>query len=257
MPAIETVAADIKTKLARDTSIDLEFLAQLFEDSTITDAGTGNELQKRVVTILEASTDGSNGGVTHFTKIFAGCQDRGFRTAFQDPHPSSRNQVGHFMTAVDMGFRPTKTYGLIPVLVRKALLDGTTQSFLPVEERVCMALIVGHEQVSDDTWKANFFAGFAASVDDVATFFTALDTIRLGPDPTLNKSKVALTGIRIGSGVGNSFQDLHLSLYGYRLGKFIRLGSMTTCGDAAQWIRTDIGGSLADQVEPSGDTAAA
>ena len=85
MPAIEMVATDIKNKLARDTSIDLEFLAQLFEDSTVNDSGSGNELQKRLVTILEASTDGSNGGVTHFTKIFGGCQDRGFRSAFQDP----------------------------------------------------------------------------------------------------------------------------------------------------------------------------
>ena len=257
MPAIEMVATDIKNKLARDTSIDLEFLAQLFEDSTVNDSGSGNELQKRLVTILEASTDGSNGGITHFTKIFGGCQDRGFRSAFQDPYPSSRNQVGHFMTAVDMGFRPTKTYGVIPALVRKTMLDSTTQSFLPVEERVCMALIVGHEQVSDTTWQANFFAGFAASVADVEKFFRALDTVGLDPDLGLNQSKTALSAIPIGSGVGNSFQDLHLSLYGYKLGKFIRVGSMTKCSAASQWIRTDIGGNVSDLLQPSGDSAAA
>jgi hypothetical protein len=257
MPNIDTVAADIKRKLSRDTSIDLEFLAQLFEDTTISDTGSGNELQKRLLTILEASSDQTNGGVTHFVKIFSGCQDRGFREAFQDPHPSSRNQVGHFMTAVDMGYRPNQTYTLVPSIIRSLWLNRTTQGFLPVEERVCMALIIGHEQVSDTAWAGNYFATQTATVDDVAKFFRALDTVRLSPDPTVRNSRLALTGIPIGTGVGNSIQDLHLSLYGYKMGKFIRTGDMTTRDAAALWIRTDLGGSLSDQTEPSGDTATA
>jgi hypothetical protein len=251
---MDDAAAEIKRRLGGGDDADLEFLAQLYEDDRIIDTGTGNELQSRLITILEASSDGANGGVTHFVKIFAGCSDRGFRTAFQDPYPSSRNQVGHFTTAVDMGFRPMKTYSLIPSAVRTIMLDSTTQSFLPVEERVCMALIIGHEKVSDASWQANFFASFEASVDDVTRFFKALDTVRLSPDWNVAQSRAALDAIKIGNGIGNSMQDLHLSLYGYKLGRFIRQGDMSTRAAAAQWIRTDIGGHVQDQPGAPGNT---
>jgi hypothetical protein len=112
MPNLDTVASEIMRNLSRGTGSDFEFLAQLFEDITILDTGSGNETH-------EAAYD------------HPGCQFRchqrghhtfrqnlqrmpwtgGFRQAFQDPHPSSRNQVGHFMTAVDMGYRPNQTLG--------------------------------------------------------------------------------------------------------------------------------------------------
>lgn len=59
MADITAVAADIKRRLAHDPSAHLKFLAQLFEDSSISDNGSGNELQKRLVTILDASADSS------------------------------------------------------------------------------------------------------------------------------------------------------------------------------------------------------
>src|SRR5262249_10667533 len=133
MADIKIVAQNIKRTLD-ESDFDLEFLAQLFEDPSISDAGTGNLLQNRLPTILAASTDGSNNGVTHFAGIYTGCQDRGFRDAFKDPWPSSRNQVGHFTTAVDMGFRPMQTYLLLPEFVRNRLA-GTSTAALPVEER--------------------------------------------------------------------------------------------------------------------------
>src|ERR1700722_12704442 len=105
----------------------------------------------------------------------------GFQQAFQDPHPSSRNQVGHIMTAVDMGTAPI---------------------------RHC--------------------------VDDVTKFFRALDTVRLSPDPTVTLSLQALNRIQSGRVVGNSMQDLYLSLYGYKLGRFIspRRYDRSRCGRA-------------------------
>jgi hypothetical protein len=256
MAAIDVVAANVKVELKDDYAADLEFLARLFEDSSISDTGTGNDLQNRLLTILEASTDGSNGGVTHFAKIFAGCQDMGFRPAFKDPWPSSRNQVGHFTTAVDMGFRPGRTYLVIPSVMRKLILDSTSSPFLPVEERVCIALIIGHEQVADTHWKANYFATNTATRDDILKFLTAVNTVSRNPDWNVDKSHTALIGISIGKGVGNSIQDLHLSVYGYKLGKLIRSGDMTSRDDAALWIRTDIGGSLSDVVTQS-DTSTA
>src|SRR5580700_7439757 len=89
--------------LSRDTGSDFECLAQRFEDINL-DTGSGNEPQNRLMTILDASSDATHGGITHSSKPSADAEDRGFRQAFQDPHPSSRNQVGHFMTAVDMGY---------------------------------------------------------------------------------------------------------------------------------------------------------
>jgi hypothetical protein len=258
MPVIGTVAQEIRRKLGNDSDIDLEYLAQLFEDGTIADSGgAGNELQQRVETILTASSSGANGGVTHFSGIFAGTSDKGFREAFQDPRPSGSNQVGHFMTAVDMGYRPMKTYRLIPAVVRNQYLDGTTHSVLPVEERVCIGLIIGHEQVGDTTWQANYFATIQASSSEIQAFLQALEKIGASPDWDVARSRTALSTIRIGSGVGNSMQDLHLSLYGYRFGRFIRKGELTSRAHAAQWLRTDIGGNVADLNASSGSFAAA
>src|SRR5262249_16807532 len=112
---IKIVAAAIKTELAGDDDRDLEFLARLFEDDRIIDTGAGNELVNRLNTILAASSDGSNNGVTHFAGIYSGVTDLGFRKAFKDPFPGkSDNQVGHFTTAVDMGFRPMQTFTILP-----------------------------------------------------------------------------------------------------------------------------------------------
>jgi hypothetical protein len=240
MPTIDDVSNDIWEKLPPHDQ-DLEYMARLYEDSTISDTGSGNELQRRLGTILDASSDGRNGGVTHFSGIFAGVHDGGFQKAFKDPWPSSDNQVGHFTTAVDMGFRPARTFMLIPPPARK-VRDWPGQTFVSVEEWFCMALIVGHEQVADDAWVANPRAGLAADGDEVGTFYAALPSVRLNPSSDVSLSTQCLKGIRIGTGRGNSIQDLNLSLYGFQFGKFIRKGDMTTRAAAAKWLRTDLGG---------------
>ena len=76
MADIKDVATAIKTALATDPGRDLEFLARLFEDNSITDTGKGSELANRLTTILAASADNKNNGVTHFSGIYAGCKFR-------------------------------------------------------------------------------------------------------------------------------------------------------------------------------------
>ena len=88
MPNIDTVASEIMRNLLRDTGKDNEFLAQRFEDNNL-DTGSGNEPQNRLMAILDASSDATHGGITHFVKTFSGCRGPGFRQAFQDPHPSA------------------------------------------------------------------------------------------------------------------------------------------------------------------------
>ena len=63
MADIKDVATAIKTALATDPGRDLEFLARLFEDNSITDTGKGSELANRLTTILAASANNKNNGV--------------------------------------------------------------------------------------------------------------------------------------------------------------------------------------------------
>jgi hypothetical protein len=249
---IKVVAADIKKELASDDDRDLEFLARLFEDDRISDTGSGNELTNRLNTILAASTDGSNAGVTHFAGIYAGVTDLGFRKAFKDPFPGkSDNQVGHFTTAVDMGFRPFLTFSIVPKIVRDLVNDGTP---FPKDETICVRLIIGHEQVGDDATLAFIQQAASPINSEISRFFDALITVTASPNQDIDRSRVALLGIRIGTGQGNSFQDLHLSLFGFKFGTMIRKKQITTRSDAALWIRTNIGTLLPNPVPPGPPT---
>jgi hypothetical protein len=261
MATISDVAASIKKNLAASDIRDLEFLARLFEDSSVTDAN-GESLTGRLTLILSASSDGQNNGVTHFAGIYAGCHDLGFRKAFKDPWPGfSDNQVGHFTTAVDMGFRPLQTYALVPWWARAAVFLGTSgemQAYAP--EDICIRLIIGHEQVADNAPNAKEEQAKSATEREVALFENALSLVTpaLNQDP--NSSLAALKGINIGSGQGNSIQDLHLSLFGYKLGRMIRYKDISDRVYAAKWIRRNIGGqsgALAegnDGIQPMQDT---
>jgi hypothetical protein len=251
--AIDVVAADIRKELAGDDDRDLEFLARLFEDERIIDTGTGNELVNRLNTILAASTDGSNNGVTHFAGIYAGLTDLGFRRAFKDPFPGkSDNQVGHFTTAVDMGFRPLQTFAILPVLVRAEIVARLPG--LAHEEIVCVDLIIGHEQVADNAAQAQVRQALSPTAGEIRRFFAAVPVVTESPNQGTEQSRSALSGIRIGTGQGNSFQDLHLSLFGFKFGTMIRLGTITTRKDAALWIRTNIGTLLPNPLPPGPPT---
>ena len=247
---IKVVAADIKKELAHDDDRDLEFLARLFEDDRISDTGTGNALVNRLNAILDASSDGSNNGVTHFSGIFAGVTDLGFRKAFKDPFPGkSDNQVGHFTTAVDMGFRPQRTVALVPKAIRDLIDPGTG---FPVEQIICMRLIVGHEQVADDSTLAFERQALSPNEKEVRQFFDATGAVSASPFQSLGPSRILLAPIRVGTGQGNSFQDLHLSLFGFKFGTMIRIGTMDSRGDAAEWIRTNLGTKLPPDPIPPG-----
>jgi hypothetical protein len=260
MATIVEVAEGIRGSL-RGKFNDLEYLAQLIEDSSIVSTAPGNELQNRMVTIFDASSDWSGGGVTHFEGILEGCTDRGFRVDFRD----GSNQVGHFLTAVDMGFRPVKTSNYLRELglnpTRGHLGKGgytmpppsRLDRLVPFEERLCVSLIIRHEQVSDAPDWIKTYVQFVPNTysaitepneDEVIAFFRALDLVPLGA-ANLAITRAALAPIKIGTGYGNSLQDLHLSLYGYQLGRFIRSGLIASRNRAATWIRWNIGGSSA------------
>jgi hypothetical protein len=257
MASIVEVAVNIRQKLRSVNGPSapvwlfnaVEFLAQLFEDNTITDTDSGNEVQKRLMNMLNASAGGASsgdpGGLTgsgyllHFGGIFNNCSDGGFRAAFRDPWPgASNNQVGHFMSAVDMGYRPVFAKTVVPNMHLPIAPN------VPMEESFCISLIVGHEQVPDDAYGAVYRQALSPSTSNIQKFYQAVGNVPLTttlPDLNLSRSRANLTGIPIGNGRGNSLQDLFLSLYGYGFGRLIRMGRMDKRPDAAHWLRVYLG----------------
>ena len=263
MADIKDVAASIKRALTSDSDRDLEFLARLFEDDSITDAGAGNELSNRLTTILAASTDGANNGVTHFAGIYTGCHDLGFRTEFKDPWGHfSDNQVGHFTTAVDMGFRPSRTFAALPWWARALVFLGTAgEAQAAAPEDICERLIIGHEQVADNAPNAFREQAESATEEEVGLFEIAIDKVTSALNQDTSDASLAMKDIRVGKGQGNSTQDLLLSCFGYKFGKMIRSGTLDKRAYAARWIRSNIGGQkdrdgiINDGVQPASDTA--
>ena len=255
MADIGAVASKIREKLRFDKGTSasqftpspfinsVEYMAQLFEDSTISDTGTGNELQQRLGTMLAASANGGGqSSVVHFAGIFYNCSDGGFRPEFRDPWPgASNNQVGHFMTAVDFGYRPDYVYTQVWGYLKYLLVAYWPAPGVPSNESFCIDLIVGHEQVADDATFVNARQFSSPSNSDILNFYHAVLNVAVTTPPNLTRSRSDLAAIPIGTGRGNSIQDLHLSLYGYGLGRFIRNGNLSARSDAARWIRSCLG----------------
>jgi hypothetical protein len=155
-----------------------ELLASLFEDTQIDDgASVAVPLTQRLGTILSASNKGENGGLTHFSGILYQWHDNGFRTAFQDPWPSSNNQCGHFLTAVHLGHEPMKGFAF----ANSQSSLGTffeMSSGLPASEGICCRMIVGHEQVGDDAYFAAIRQVKSPSDDEVRTFCNAASSAK-------------------------------------------------------------------------------
>src|SRR5262249_42735642 len=116
----------------------------------------------------------------------------GFNSLFHDPWSTSDNQVGHFLTAVNLGFNPGFVSEIKPSIValmqtpgmgsiRDAL--GTPPSMS--DRDVALRLIIGHEKVADSMNPSNFITQYAAaSAHDVEVFRRA--DVALGPGPKLD-----------------------------------------------------------------------
>ena len=121
---------------------DAEALARLFEDRGLRDDGTPS---RRLQTILAATErwmiKGLQTGLPFLDHGFRGDRQRR-GSGFRDPWPSSRNQVGHFLTAVGLGFRPALVSEPVAGLPLRFLL-GAEGSLS--DEQVAKRLIVGHE----------------------------------------------------------------------------------------------------------------
>ena len=121
---------------------DAEALARLFEDGALRDDGTP---PRRLETILAATErwmiKGLQTGLPFLDCGFRGDRER-HGSGFRDPWPSSRNQVGHFLTAVGLAFRPAMISGPVAGLPLRTWL-GADRSL--TDEQVAKRLIIGHE----------------------------------------------------------------------------------------------------------------
>jgi hypothetical protein len=262
-----------------------EALAQLFEDLTIYDISTSTPLASRLDNILTASADRFNNGMSHFSGIFAGWTDgsgpsrrgdTGFKPCFQDfpLWPGSSMQVSHFMTAVDMGFRPHKLLqfvnfylGLFPDAPD---IPGYPAGYPPppdpdpwpsdnpslplrpswwsADEEICVKFIIAHERVPDSgeygqegtLWNkiCTFFA--EVTQDDEDIFRNAYNGLGAAPFHDTDKAAADLGPLTIGTGKGNSRQDLLLSLFGFKFGTMIRKGELPQLAEGGLWVRSNL-----------------
>ena len=225
---------------------DAETLARLFTDPQLADDGT---IAGRVEAILEATEHQWLQGFPTFMDVpglyeLRGASDQGFRAAFRDPWPQSRDQVGHLLTAV----------GLIlhPEVLQRRRLGRRLRTWLGVPKAMsdsdaALRLIIGHEKQPDP-----FFADprivakvrrqfSSVTAEDLAAFGRAMAALGDGACPDLEAAFRELASIGVGTGRGNSAQDLRLSLMGAHLAGRLKGGAFASRGELAEWVRRNLG----------------
>ena len=134
-------------KIKEEAGTDLEALARIFEDDEIIDDDT---IQSRLQSVLGATehivVPGLQTGLEFSDTGFAGDQNPG-GAGFRDPHPSSRNQVGHFLTAVGLEFSPDVVSRPIPFFDTVRSMVGAPASMSDAD--VALRLTIGHEKAPD------------------------------------------------------------------------------------------------------------
>ncbi|HZS88692.1 MAG TPA: hypothetical protein VFE42_14555 [Chloroflexota bacterium] len=278
-------------RLASDAPTDLEALARLFDDDGIADDGTVSGRLRAVLDATERrSIPGLHTGLPFSDTGFAGSRQPG-GPGFRDPWPTSRNQVGHFLTAVAMRYAPEFVSRRIPVFGSVRRLVGAPSDMSDAE--VALRLAIGHEKLADppDVWEAlllvladglvaarwslvrdttrpqragrigramvlaaarqllvslvTFRAQFKATTEsDIAAWYEALQCATDGVHidrALLESPRSPLRHIMVGRGIGNSEQDLRLSLAGWRLGQLIAEQAFASRHEVADWLRRTLG----------------
>jgi len=221
---------------------DAETLARLFEDDALQDDGS---LPGRITAILDATAHRWISGRNTWLDVpglyeVKGCSDRGFRREYRDPWPSSREQVGHVLTALAMALHPEQVKR---TRFRRRIRDLAGAPRDMRDEEVAVRLAIGHEKAPDPRpweplilWKVRRQFR-SATAEDVALFRRALAALGASRRLDLGLAAAALAGIHVGTGMGNSAEDLNLTLVAYRLADLIRRGELTSRQEVAEWLR--------------------
>jgi hypothetical protein len=144
----DTTRARVKAIRHEANGNDAEALARLFEDAALRERTDGSATAQ-LGTILEATErrliKGLHTAVPFRDHGFRGDRTRGGE-GLRDPWEPSRNQVGHFLTAVGLAFRPEKVAEPVFGLPMRTWLGADPAL---VDEQVGKRLTVGHELSPD------------------------------------------------------------------------------------------------------------
>ena len=239
-------------------------LIQAFRDSQI----SGQSARERFTAILSLTSD-SVAFPRHFedyTIRQTGTQsgtnesgDRGFRRQFRDSvqyfpnaagrdvpmHLPSSDQMGHFLTAADIGFTIQENKNYIQrqsaenarfaaehpyrSFIRDIFFgnaDVDTRLNLEMMNNQYESAMVGHELIADDA-----FSGSGVTP-------TLLSPLMASPEDVANFERGRLDLINVDeSKKGNSYQDLLLSWVGYKFGVHMANNRFTSREEAARWLQ--------------------
>ncbi len=143
-------------------------------------------------------------------------------------HPSSSNQIGHFLTAAHIGFFIADYEAYFAQRDRDLQAHWYSRLVMPSETddrrmmyeslgHAALTAAVGHELSPGDGVAS---ALMAASAADVANFERdRLDLIQINDNQP-----------------GNSYQDLLLTWVGYRFGRHVADGAFPSRQEAARWL---------------------
>ncbi len=199
LPDISAPVREAINEIKGSAPTDADALVTMFT----TDNLPGNTPTERLNVILDAT---SNGPFVHFEIDFG---DSGFKDELRDPWPdTSGNQVGHFLTAVDIGYNADNYIGT--------------------------GAIVGHEMYEDEhLWSTPTQLGIGWTSPSEQNLFTSgtddafQQILNNGWGPLENRT-------------GNSMQDLRLSYLGWTMGKLYRQGFFTDNASVGRWLQEHI-----------------
>jgi hypothetical protein len=188
------------------------------------------------------------------------------------------NQIGHFLTAVKLGYNPEFLDDLIympgppdgvpsiPIYYKRLFLAISRGDDV---ETAAIKLIIGHELVGDPpppmsaSIVAGITGGFARQYKAAVGIDLFKDAVEADRDGNYvlrdNRLREIFSTVYdpdhpegvgvcyVGKGAwgspwkqGNSMQDFRLSVKGYRFGQEIRNGSIRTRSEAAQWLMREL-----------------
>jgi hypothetical protein len=253
-------------EVIRTSSSNVQGLIRLFE----VDGFPGNNAKERLQWILErtAKIPGSYLQFGLFPPGDSGfCYELGDARFYTDPRAWANfvtnhesGQVGHFLTAVALGFNPEGAYYQAFLLQSFSIgREGAPSPLLLPPpwgaEMYALSLIVGHEMVGDTEElmglprvPPQYYAG-ATSAEAVGLFLKAIEADRLGRTRERDTYLQPILGdplrrevIPGPERIGNSMPDLRLSIKGWRFGKGTRNEEegIRTRQDAANWLRREV-----------------
>jgi len=204
-------------ELKADSPNDLESLARLFDDDLIVDDGT---VTSRLQAILSATEHlvipGLQTGVSFGDTGFRGEPTPG-GSGFRDPHPSSVNQVGHFLTAVGLQFQPGVVSRPIPLFgsIRDMVAAPRTMS----DEEVALRLTIGHEKRPDPN------GGLDVLADVLAVWM--VESLKPGPEGETDEQREERISRAVANEIGHQINEI--------IAAFRAQFNATTDADIAAW----------------------